>query len=70
MLAQIDEPDQKNCIYNIKRTTNAVLGEEMEKFFQIRVKSMQFLQKNATAIYFYDLTSQFEWIKLTGKLNK
>ena len=70
MLAQIDEPDQKNCIYNIKRTTNAVLGEEMEKFFQIRVKSMQFLQKNATAIYFYDLTSQFESIKLTGKLNK
>ena len=33
VLAQIDEPNQKNCIYNIKRTTDAVLGEEIEKYF-------------------------------------
>lgn len=33
VLAQVDEPNQKNCIYNIKRMTNSVLGEEKEKYF-------------------------------------
>ena len=39
-----------------------------EKFYQIRVKSREFLQKSATAIYFYDISQQVKAIKLGDKL--
>ena len=50
-MAQQDEPHQKNCIFKVTSKTT-----EMEKFYQIRVKSREFLQKSATAIYFYDIS--------------
>ena len=40
----------------------------VEKFYQIRVKSIEFVQKRATAIYFYDCTSQIMAMELNGKL--
>ena len=40
----------------------------MEKFFQIRVKSIEFLQKSAIAIYFYDLTHQVKINQLSSEL--
>ena len=33
------------------------------KFTQIRVRSIEFLEKAATAIYFYDMTHQIESLK-------
>lgn len=42
--------------------------DEDEKFFQIRVKSIKFLQKKATAIYFYDVTNHIRSLKLSSKV--
>ena len=41
---------------------------DLEKFYQIRVKSREFLQKSATAIYFYDISQQVKAFKLGDKL--
>ena len=41
---------------------------DVEKFYQIRVKSIEFVQKRATAIYFYDCTSQIMAMELNVKL--
>ena len=41
IMAQKDEPQQKNCIYKIKvETMDRFL---IDKFYQIRVKSIEFL---------------------------
>ena len=63
IMAQQDEPDQKNCIYMMRSETN-----DLEKFYQIRVKSREFLQKSATAIYFYDVSQQVKAFQLGDKL--
>ena len=39
-----------------------------EKFYQVRVKSLEFLQKNAIAIYFYDFTATIQALKLNKML--
>ena len=39
-MAQQDEPDQKNCVFKLQKKGD----RSLEKFFQIRVKSIQFLQ--------------------------
>ena len=41
-----------------------------EKQFQIRVKSINFLDKPSTAVYFFELTSAVQTIQLTQKLLK
>ena len=70
ILAQRDERSQKNCVYGLsKRDAKSVNGIK-ERYFQIRVKSIEFLGKPATAVYFYDLTSHVKSIQLTGQLLK
>ena len=66
-MTQRDEPNQKNCIFKLKKkqTTST---KPTEKYCQIRVKSIDFLQKPATAIYFYDFTSQIAAMELGSKL--
>ena len=39
-----------------------------KKFAQIRVKSIEFLQTQATAIYFYDMTHHFDQLNLECKV--
>ena len=34
--------------------------EVIEKYFQIRVKSVEFMQKRAIALYFYNFTWQLQ----------
>ena len=41
-----------------------------EKYFQIRVKSINFLDKPATAVYFYEMTSQVKTLQLANELWK
>lgn len=72
ILAQQDEPNQKNCVYSVKfdepagnRNDEEAIGQ-VEKFFQVRVKSLEFLQKKATAVYFYDVTKCFLSMELSG----
>ena len=59
IIAQRDEPNQENYVYRLRCQDNKEGEDEhfIEKFFQIRVRSIEFLQKSSTAIYFYDLTS-------------
>ena len=63
ILLQKDEPDQKSCIY--KLTTKKLVDqgegqrpyeEVVVKYFQIRVKSVEFMQKYGIAVYFYNFT--------------
>ena len=42
IMAQKDEPQQKNCIYKLQREEKD--KGWIEKFYQIRVKSIEFLQ--------------------------
>ena len=74
ILAQRDEPKQKNCIFKLKQQQlqRARDGstKPVEKYYQIRVKSIDFLQKSATAVYFYDFTNQIMSMELSGKLLK
>ena len=67
-MTQRDEPQQKNCIYKLKKQ-QGVNTKSTEKFCQIRVKSIDFLQKPAIAIYFYDFTSQIAAMELGSKLH-
>lgn len=41
---------------------------EVRKFTQIRVKSIEFLEQKATAIYFYDMTHHIESLELESKV--
>lgn len=65
IIAQRDELNQKYCIYALQ-----TLDKSKQKQFQVRVKSIDFIGKPATAIHFYDLTSHVKTIKLTSKLLK
>ena len=66
---QKDAPNQRSCIYKLqtmvknKRSKNRDGNEAQkilaDKYFQIRVKTTEFMQKRAVAIYFYNFTSQF-----------
>ena len=66
--AQIDEPDQKMCVFKVEMKVPQTKGEPrkpndpltVKKVTQIRVKSINFLEESAIAIYFYDITSQLE----------
>ena len=67
VLIQNDEPKQKNFVYMLSADATDKT-DAVEKFYQIRVKSIEFVQKRATAIYFYDCTSQLMATELNGKL--
>ena len=41
---------------------------DFDKFTQIRVKSIEFQEKKATAIYFYDMTHHVESLKLESEV--
>lgn len=65
IMMQKDEPNQRSCIYKLKASsTQSIKAEEqrniVEKYFQIRVKSTEFMQKRAIAIYFYNFTPQLD----------
>ena len=53
IMTQKDEPNQKNCIFKLQSWA----GEGIEKFYQIRVKSIKFHEEDGIAIYYYDITS-------------
>ena len=61
--AQIDEPKQSNCIYQAAVTDIKQDSGIKQKFTQIRVKSIEFLNEKAIAIYFYDTSHQVEALK-------
>ena len=63
IMAQQDEPNQKNCIFRLQNKE-----VKLEKFYQIRVKSIEFLQKSGTAIYFYDISNHIKSLQLGGKI--
>ena len=77
---------QKYCIYGLRKqdsstgaanfasgnskSVDASSTGDIEKFFQIRVKSIEFLNKPAIAVYFYDVTKQVDSIKLGTELKQ
>ena len=65
MTKQINEPDQKACIYKVMLKSHQVpdMGRAMSKFYQVRVKSIKFHEMDAIAIYFYDVTHHIESLK-------
>ena len=71
---QVDEPHQRSCIYKTrmqpKKEGNSAEHEGVTKFSQIRVKSIKFLEKEAIAIYFYDMTHHIEALSLEKKVQK
>lgn len=64
---QQDEPNQKNCVYKID---SLVEGRQRSKYSQIRVKSVEFDEEDATAFYMYDFTHQFSAFELENKVQK
>ena len=42
--------------------------EQPFKYTQIRVKSIEFCEKKATAIYFYDMTNHIESLQLEDEV--
>lgn len=62
VMAQKDEPNQRNCVFKLKAASRS------EKYFQIRVKSINFFQKDATAVYMYDITDQVKALELGSQL--
>ena len=71
---QVDEPHQKSCIYKTrvqpKKEGNSDEHEDVTKFSQIRVKSINFLEQDAIAIYFYDMTHHIEALSLEKKVQE
>ncbi len=61
---------QKSCIYRlIKEQLSGNVSNEIKiKYYQIRVKSIEFLAEQATAIYFYDFTHHMQSVKLEGEI--
>ena len=61
---------QKSCIYRlIKDQLSGNVSNEIKiKYYQIRVKSIEFLSEQATAIYFYDFTHHMQSVKLEGEI--
>ena len=61
--AQLDEPRQKRCIYRLcgspqqSMSTSTTKMEPCEKFVQITVKTTNYLDKSAVAVYFLDVTN-------------
>ena len=68
ILAQCDEVKQKYCIYELSKEVKG--GKKIEKYVQIRVKSIEFLNKPAIAVYFYNMTDHVLSIKLNNKLRR
>ena len=77
--AQLDEPAkaQRSCVYRVaqdyaKPENELVripkITQTKNKFIQIRVKSIDFLETNATAIYLYDTTHEVESLKLESEV--
>ena len=64
IIAQRDEPKQKLCVYELSQSElNAIeqgpkVPRGFKKYYQIRVKSIEFMESDAIAIHFTDLTSQ------------
>lgn len=72
---QIDEPQQKNCVYRVRQQAKKQMTADepqiaITKFTQIRVKSIKFLETDAIAIYFYDMTYHIESQNLENNVDK
>lgn len=71
IFSQEDEPQQRNCIYRLRKNVQNLESEDVEfieNYTQIKVKSTEFLQQSATAVYFYDYTNQFKALQLGSKV--
>ena len=45
-----------------------VKSSNVRKFYQVRVKKINFLGNSATAIYFYDFSNQIKTLQLSEEL--
>ena len=45
-------------------SNNKLSNKKPQKYMQIRVKSINFMEELATSIYFYDVTHQIETFQL------
>lgn len=50
------------------KTEKVQTENRKSRFTQIRVKSIEFLDKTATAVYFYDMTHHMESFKLENEI--
>lgn len=50
------------------RRPGAQTPTKVNKFTQIRVKSIEFMEESATAIYFYDMTHHIESMRLESQI--
>ena len=64
ILAQLDEAKQRYCIYQFQDQDEKNSTKGVEKMYQIRVKSIEFQDEHAIAIYFYNMTREIESIRL------
>ena len=71
-MIQLDEPKQKNFVYKIVWLNESKPEEDQEeevtKYFQLRVKSIDFLEVQAIAIYLYDVTHHIQSLKLLNEM--
>ena len=70
LTAQLDEPNQKCRVYKVEYGRCENSGAEIvatQKFVQIRVKSIEFIDTKAISIYFYDVTHNIESFKEINK---
>ena len=71
---QAGQANQKKYIYRVEinQLTTEMIGidsaQSMRKFYQVRVKNINFLGKSATAIYFYDFSNQIKTLQLSTEL--
>ena len=70
LTSQLDEPNQKSRVYKVeyaqqidKNNQQIDIKLSTQKFVQIRVKSIEFMDTKAIAIYFYDVTHNIESFK-------
>jgi len=59
---------QKSCIYRLWQSTTGLSEGIKTKYSQIRVKRIEFLGEQATALYFYDFTHHVQSLKLEGQV--
>lgn len=68
IIMQEDEKKQKQCIYKLQKENEVAEVEEKNRFKQVRVKSIEFEEEFAIAVYFYDFSHHMESMKLQGEI--
>ena len=75
IMIQQDEPNQKSCIYKLsaadnKESSSRPVPAKKRRFTQVRVKTINFKDEQAHAIFLYDMTHHVESLKLETELVK